>query len=94
MADAKRVEGEQQGRVMLYTLSTCGWCRKTKNLLSELGIGYDYIDMDALSSDEKLEVRQTVAKWNPACSFPTMVIDDKECIVGFQEEKIRNAVGK
>jgi glutaredoxin-like protein NrdH len=33
-----------------------------------------------------------VRKWNPACSFPTIVIDDKKCIVGFKEDEIREAV--
>ncbi|PXF54272.1 MAG: hypothetical protein C4B59_17870, partial [Candidatus Methanogaster sp.] len=31
---------------------------------------------------------------NPVCSFPTLVIDDKTCIVGYNEEKIREVLGK
>ena len=27
---------------MLYALSTCQWCHKTKVLLEELGIAFDY----------------------------------------------------
>ena len=94
MVTPQHVDGDQPGRIMIYTLSTCGWCRKTKALLNELGVAYDYIDMDTLSSEDRTEVRNEVAKWNPACSFPTMVIDGKECIIGFMEEKIRSAAGK
>lgn len=86
------VDGRKSVSILLYTLSTCGWCRKTKDLLNELGVAYDYIDVDQVDPDETPVVRQDLATWNPACSFPTMVIDDKECIVGFQEEKIRSAV--
>ena len=40
------VEGTDKGRVVLYALSTCQWCRKVKDLLKELGIDFYYIDVD------------------------------------------------
>ena len=94
MVTPKHVDGEQSGRILLYTLSTCGWCKKTKALLAELGIAYEYIDVDTITSAEHAEVKTEIAKWNPACSFPTMLVDGEVCIVGFQEEKIRSMVGK
>lgn len=75
--------------VFLYTLSTCGWCRKTKALLQELGVAYDYVDVDDQQGGNRELAKQEVLHWNPACSFPTIIIDDKECIVGFQEDKLR-----
>lgn len=75
--------------VLLYTLSTCGWCRKTKALLQELGVAYDYVDVDLQEGDNKDLVREEVLKWNPASSFPTVVIDGKDSFVGFQEDRIR-----
>jgi hypothetical protein len=33
-------------------------------------------------------------KWNPKGSFPTLVIDDKRCIVGFREDEIRGVFVK
>jgi glutaredoxin-like protein NrdH len=90
----KHIEGETHGRVMLYTLSTCGWCKKTKALLNELKVSYDYADVDLLSKDEKEEVIKELKKWNPACSYPSIIIDDEQCIVGFKEDKIRKALGK
>ncbi|MCX7039766.1 MAG: glutaredoxin family protein, partial [Spirochaetes bacterium] len=32
----------------MYTLSTCMWCRMAKNLLRDLGVGYEYVDVDLL----------------------------------------------
>jgi glutaredoxin len=87
-------DGEKPVHIALYTLSTCGWCKKTKALLEELGIGYDYIDVDLLSGDEKQQAKEEILKWNEHCSFPTVVIDNTECIVGFKEDKLREAVGK
>jgi glutaredoxin-like protein NrdH len=92
--EVEHVAGKHLGHAMLYTLSTCPWCQKTKKLLNELGVEYDYIDVDYLDGAEKDKVLEDVRKWNPACSFPTLVLDDKKCIVGFKEEEIRKALKK
>jgi glutaredoxin-like protein NrdH len=88
------VPGRKSGHIMLYALSTCGWCRKTKKLLDDLGVEYDYEYVDQLQGDEKDEAIRKVTKWNPSCSFPTMVIDNKKCIIGYQENEIREALRK
>jgi glutaredoxin len=92
MLEVEQVEGEDKGKIMLYALSTCGWCRKTKKLLEELAVKYDYIYVDLLEDEDKDTAMDEVKKWNPRCSFPTIVINDK-CIVGFKEEEIREALG-
>lgn len=88
------VSGKNAGQVMLYALSTCGWCRKTRNLLENLGVAYDYTYVDLLPADEREKTMKVVEKWNPACSFPTLVINNNKCIVGFQEDAIREALEK
>jgi glutaredoxin-like protein NrdH len=92
MLQVERVEGENKGKIMLYALSTCGWCRKTKELLNELGVEYEYIYVDLLEDEDEDTAMDEVKKWNPRLSFPTLVIGDK-CIVGFKEDKIREALG-
>jgi glutaredoxin-like protein NrdH len=87
------VDGKEKGKVMLYALSTCGWCQKTKALLSELGVAYDYIDVDLLRRSEREAAIGEIQKFNPDCSFPTMVINDSKCIVGFKEDDIRQELG-
>ncbi len=88
----EHVPGKNAGQIMLYALSTCGWCKKTRNLLESLGVEYDYEYVDLLSGDEKEETMKAVEKWNPACSFPTLVLNNNKCIVGFQEDAIREAL--
>jgi len=87
------VEGNKKGRVMLYALSTCGWCKKTKALLNELGVEYDYTDVDLLKGSEQTAAIGEVQKFNPDCNFPTLVIDNSRCIVGFKEDEIRQVLG-
>lgn len=89
MKDLQRVEGKKKKDIVLYALSTCIWCRKTKKLLEELGVEYSYIDMDMVDDEVEKKFNDELKKWNPDCSFPTLVIDNKKCIVGFQEEEIR-----
>ncbi len=77
----------------LYALSTCIWCRRTKDLLDELGIEYDYIFVDTLEGEEKEKTIAELVKHNPSRSFPTIIIGS-EVIVGFQENKIRELLSK
>jgi len=89
----EHVNGKKRGRVMLYALSTCQWCNKTKELLKDLGIEFDYQYVDLLDGKEQDEAMNALEKWNPRGSFPTLVIDDRRCIVGFREQEIREALG-
>ena len=91
---ARHIEGKNKGDVKLFALSTCIWCGKTKKLLSELGVEYDCIDVDLLDNDDQQEALREIRKYNPSGGFPTMVIDGKECIVGFDESKIRDKFEK
>lgn len=86
------MQGEDRGNIMLYALSTCGWCRKTKALLDELGVEYKYVDVDLLDGDSKKEALGELSRWNERQSFPTLVIGNSQSIVGYQEEKTREAL--
>lgn len=88
----EHVPGKKAGSIMLYALSTCAWCKKTKALLDSLGVEYSYEYVDLLAGKEKGEARDVVKKWNPERSFPTLVINNETCIVGFEEDKIREAL--
>jgi len=88
------VPGRKSSHIMLYALSTCGWCQKTKKLLDDLGVAYDYEYVDQLYGEEKEKAIQEVKVWNPSCSFPTLVIDNKKCIVGYKEDQIKEALKK
>jgi glutaredoxin-like protein NrdH len=88
------VKGKNKGEVILYALSTCVWCNKTKKLLTELGVDFYYVYVDLLKGAEKDEVLTKMTRHNSLRSFPTIVIDDKTCIVGYQEKKIREVLGE
>lgn len=89
--DVVHVDGNKNGSIMLYALSTCVWCKMTKKLLGDLGVDFSYVFVDLLQGADQDTAMGEVKRWNPSGSFPTLVINGKG-IVGFQEEKIREAL--
>jgi glutaredoxin-like protein NrdH len=90
----EKVNGENRCDIVLYALSTCVWCRKTRQLLEDMGVEYSYTYVDLLPPEEKEQVDREMEKWNPQGSFPTIVIDNERCLVGFSEDRIREALNK
>ena len=78
--------------VNIYTLSTCSHCKLTKELLNDCQIQYEFTDVDLLDKDKRVAILEDVRKWNPRCSFPTIIIGDK-VIIGYKENEIREALG-
>ncbi|WP_424359620.1 glutaredoxin family protein [Methanocella sp. MCL-LM] len=88
----EHVPGKKNGEILLYALSTCEWCRKTRELLTEIGIDYSYVYVDLLSGEEFNQVLAELGKWNKSKSFPTMVINNSKVIIGFREDEIREVL--
>jgi len=87
-----KIEGRNnKGKVRLFALSTCIWCQKTRNLLDENQVGYEYIYVDQLSDSERKTVLDEIQKLVSQVAFPTIDING-EVIQGFKEEEIRKAL--
>ena len=78
--------------VKVFSLSTCSHCKATKKYLSDCTIKYEFVDVDLLQGDERKAIIEDVKKFNPRCSFPTIIIGNK-VIVGFKEKEIKEALG-
>jgi len=48
--------------------------------------------VDLVEGNEKDQVIDDVKKWNPRCTFPTLVIKDEVSIVGYKEDEIKEAL--
>jgi glutaredoxin len=88
----KSVDGKNRGKIVLYALSTCVWCNKTKKLLADLGVEYSYVYVDLLKGDDRKSALDEMKRHNPNATFPTTVIDDDKCIIGFKEKDIKEAL--
>jgi len=78
--------------VKIFSLSTCSHCKSTKKLLNDCTVKYDFVDVDLLQGEERAAILEEVKKFNPNCSFPTVIIGDK-VIVGYKEKEIKEALG-
>ena len=81
-----------QPDVKIFSLSTCSHCKATKKFLGDCTIKYEFINVDQLKGDERKAIIEDVKKFNPRCSFPTIIIGEK-VIVGFKEKEIKEALG-
>jgi glutaredoxin len=60
--------------------------------MDDCAIQYEFVDVDLLEGAERTATINDVKKLNPNISFPTIIIGDK-IIIGFNEEKLREALG-
>ncbi len=79
-------------KVRFFALSTCGWCKKTKRFLEANNVNYEIDYVDLLSGAEKARVMAEMERWNPRRTFPTVVVDNKEVVLGFKEERLREVL--
>jgi len=79
-------------QVKIYSLSTCSHCKATKKYLGDCSIKYEFVDVDLLEGQERKAILEDVKKFNPRCSFPTIIIGET-VIVGYKEAEIKEALG-
>jgi glutaredoxin-like protein NrdH len=89
----EHIPGIDRGKVVMYGLSTCVWCKRTKKLLTDLGVEFEFIYVDKLEGKQEAQAVEEVKRFNPSTSFPTTVINGEKAIVGFKEKEIREALG-
>ncbi|MEJ5186087.1 MAG: glutaredoxin family protein [Candidatus Geothermincolales bacterium] len=86
----EKVDGEKKDKdLLLFALSTCGWCRRAREFLDGNGLSYEFVYVDLLEGKARDEVMEEVARWNPRKSFPTLVVDGEKVLAGFNEERYR-----
>lgn len=77
-----------KNKVVIYALSTCGWCHKTLQWMENNKVECEKIYVDQLSGAERENVMKEVEKYNPRRSFPTVVLNDgTKVIIGYKPEE-------
>ncbi|MFH1328365.1 MAG: glutaredoxin domain-containing protein [Candidatus Bathyarchaeota archaeon] len=88
-----KVSGENtKHNVLLYTLTTCAWCKRLKKLLTDNNITYEYVDVDLYRQEDREQVRQDILNRGGELNYPAIIIDNKILINGFQKNKIQDAL--
>ena len=79
-------------KVLMYTLSTCAWCKMGKQFLKDSNVEYEYVDVDLCNEKDREKIRGDILKRGGELSYPTLIIDDKKLINGFRKDKIQKAL--
>ena len=88
-----KVQGQNnKHKVLLYAISTCPWCNKEKQFLRDINIEFEYIDVDLCNDEDYEMVSKDIANRGARFSFPTIIIDDRIVITGFEENRIRESL--
>ncbi|MDR0338797.1 MAG: glutaredoxin family protein [Desulfovibrio sp.] len=77
---------------VFYGLSTCVHCRHAREFLEEHNVQFDLHYVDLAEGDERNRLLEKVRGCNPGVSFPTIVVDNKKVIVGFQPDTLTEAL--
>jgi glutaredoxin len=89
------VEGERKDHaITLYTLSTCGFCKKAMAFLNREGYSYRYIHVDNIPLETKTAVKKTLKElYHADVAFPFAVVDSAATLVGFIEPDWKLTLG-
>lgn len=79
-------------KVLMYAISTCAWCKLTKNFLKDNNIEYEYVDVDLSDGEDREKIRREILKRRGRLSYLAIIIDDKILINGFREDKIKETL--
>ncbi len=91
--DKIKVQGKDtKHNVMMYALSTCVWCKSTKQFLKDLEVEYEYVDVDLCDEKERDAIRKEILKRGGELAYPVIIIDDKTIINGLVKDKIKAAL--
>lgn len=78
--------------VILYSLSTCAFCKAIEKMLGDLAVNHKCIQADELPAEERKRVMRQLRTINPSCSFPTIVVGG-EVVVGYKVQEIKEKIG-
>ena len=88
---AKEVDGQEgiKENILVFTLSTCMWCKKCKSFLNEKNVKYKYIDVDRIDPNDKgIIIEYLRSKYQSRISYPFLVCENGH-VIGYNPEKYK-----
>ena len=79
------IAGKDSGyKLQLFGLSTCGYCKSALKYLKECGFQFSHILLDEIPVEKKQFAKKIFKdKFNKRMSFPTLLIDEEDYLIGF-----------
>lgn len=81
-------EGENnRGKIIVYALSTCAFCKKALKFLRDNSISFSYVYVDEFDFDTKSQIKKNLKeRYKEDVGFPYLILNDSKVIVGFTED--------
>jgi glutaredoxin-like protein NrdH len=79
-------------KVLMYAISTCGWCKRAKEFLQGNDVEYEYIDVDLASEDDRQKIRQDIINRGGRLAYPTIIVDNESLLTGASPEKLKEVL--
>lgn len=76
-------------KVLIYALSTCVWCKMTKQYLKENTVEFEFVDVDLSTDEDRDKIRKHITDLGGSLSYPTIIVDDKKVITGFRKDLLK-----
>jgi len=78
-------------KIILYSLSTCPWCRKAKKFFIERNVHFDFIDYD-LADEKTQKFMNESMSIHKAQNFPFAMING-EAVAGYNPDHYAKLLG-
>jgi glutaredoxin len=76
-------------KVLIYALSTCVWCKMTKQYLKDNTVEFEFVDVDLSTDEDRDKIRKHIQNLGGSLSYPTIVVDEKKVITGFRKDLLK-----
>ena len=73
-------------KVFIYALSTCVWCKMTKQYMKDNSVEFEFVDVDLVTEDDRDKIRKHIQDLGGSLSYPTIIVDEKKVITGFRKD--------
>lgn len=93
---ANYVDGENGAdeKILIFTLSTCMWCKKCKTFLNDRNIKYRYIDVDKIDLKDKSTILEYLrSKYESRISYPFLVCESGH-VIGYNPNQYEELLKK
>ena len=76
-------------KILVYSISTCGWCKRAKQFLKDNDVEYEYIDVDFCNLEDKQKIFKEIQSRGGILAYPTLIIDNKTLLTGAPQDKLK-----
>jgi glutaredoxin len=80
-------------KILIYSLSTCLWCKKTKKYFEDRKISFDTLDYDKQDESRQAEIMKEMKGSGCTGSFPFTRIGDA-CVQGYDPSEFDKLLEK